>query len=252
MRIVFTIFILGTVFFQSNAQDVAAMMKEVDRLEFVPNEKAAFAKCKEILKIQPLNIFALNKASELCSRIGKRQTVSKQSEDYYAAAKTYANIALKINPNNSESNCVMAIALGRSSLNKSGKEKIISAKEIKKHVDIAIKNDPTNFKAWHVLGRWNYEISTLNAFEKTAVKLLYGGLPPASLNASIAAFEKSNSLTDGFILNYLEMAKACDRNNQRDKAIALLHKMLTKPNQTEDDPDIKELGKSMLKQWRSF
>ncbi|MEO6233106.1 MAG: hypothetical protein ABJB11_23340 [Ferruginibacter sp.] len=252
MRILLTFFISVIAFFQSNAQDVAAMMKEVNRLEFVPNEKAAFAKCKEILKIQPLNIYALNKASELCSRIGKRQTVAKQSEDYYAAAKTYANIALKINPNNSESNCVMAIAVGRSSLNKSGKEKIISAKELKRYVDIAIKNDPNNFKAWHVLGRWHYEISTLNGFEKAAVKLLYGGLPPASLNESIAAFEKSYSLTDGFILNYLEMAKACDRNNQRERAIALLNKMLTKPNQTEDDPAIKELGRSMLKQWRSF
>ncbi len=252
MRILLTFFISLVFVFQSNAQDIAAMMKEADRLEFLPNEKAAFAKCKEILKLQPLNIYALNKASELCSRIGKRQTDVKQTEDYYTAAKTYANIALRINPNNSESNCVMAIAVGRSSLNKSGKEKIISAKELKKYVDIAIKNDPNNFKAWHVLGRWNYEISMLNGFEKAAVKLLFGGLPPASLNQSIAAFEKSYSITDGFLLNYLEMAKACDRNNQRARAIALLNKMLTKPNQTEDDPEIKELGRSMLKQWRSF
>jgi tetratricopeptide (TPR) repeat protein len=235
---------------QVPAQDVAALIKEGDRLESIPNEKAAFAKYKEVLKLQPINIYALNKCSELCSRIGKRQTDAKMVEDYYSAAKTYAGIALKVNPNNSESNCVMAIALGRSSLNRSGKEKINTAKEIKKYVDAAIKNDPNNFKAWHVLGRWHYEISNLNGIERTAVKLFYGGLPEASLAASIVAFEKAQSITGGFILNYFEMAKAYQKNNQTEKAISILTKMLTVANQTEDDPIIKDDGRKLIREWQ--
>lgn len=232
------------------AQDVAAIIKEADHLEGIPNEKAAFAKFKEVLKVQPINVYALNKCSELCSRIGKRQANAQMSEDYYSAARTYAGIALRVNPNNSESNCVMAIALGRSSLNKGGREKINSIKEIKKFVDAAIKNDPKNFKAWHVLGRWHYEISILNGLERTAVKVFYGGLPEASLKESILAFETSQALTDGFILNYFEMAKAYNKNNQRGNAIAILTKMLSVPNQTEDDPIIKEDGRKLLKEWR--
>lgn len=231
------------------AQDVAAIIKEAVRLESLPNEKASLAKYKEVLKIQPLNVTALNKASELSMRIGKRQTNPKLSEDYYSAAKTYAGIALKINPNNAESNCVMAMALGRSSLNKSGKEKIISARELKKYVDIALKNDPGNFKAWHVLGRWHYELSNLNAIERAAVKVLYGGLPEASLQESIMAFEKAHAITDGFLLNYFEMAKAYKMNNQKSKAIAALNKMLTLANHTEDDPVIKMDGRKLLKSW---
>ena len=232
------------------AQDLTSMIREADRIEKIPNEKAAFAKFKEILKSHPINLYALNKCSELCSRIGKRQTNPKLSEDYYSAARTYAATALKVNPNNAESNCVMAIALGRSSLNKSGKEKISSAKEIKRYVDAAIKNDPKNFKAWHVLGRWHYEISNLNGFERTAVKIFYGGLPAASLKESIMAFEKSQALTDGFILNYFEMAKAYKMDKQPEKAIAILTKMLTVPNQTEDDPFIKDAGRKLLKEWK--
>ncbi len=232
------------------AQDIAALIKEGDRLEYVPNEKAALAKFKEVLKVQPVNIYALNKCSELCSRIGKRQTDAKLLEDYYGAAKTYAATALKVNPNNAESNCVMAIALGRSSLNRSGKEKINFAKEIKKYVDAAIKNDPTNFKAWHVLGRWHYEISNLNGFERTAVKIFFGGLPPASLKESIIAFEKSQSITKGFILNYFEMAKAYEMNGQTNKAIQILTQMLTVKNQTEDDPATKEDAKKLIRKWR--
>jgi len=244
--------ILSSLFFfnQLTAQDITALIKEGERLEALPNEKAAFAKYKEVLKIQPTNIYALNKCSELCSRIGKRQTNPKLVDDYYAAAKTYAGIALKLNPNNSESNSAMAIVLGRSSMSKSGKEKINTAREIRKYVDAALVNDPNNFKAWHVLGRWHYELSTLNAIERTAVKIFYGALPPASMKESIIAFEKVQSITSGFILNYFEMAKAYYKNDEKDKAIQTLRKMLDVPNQTEDDPFIKNDGRKLLNEWK--
>ena len=70
------IFLLA--FASVQAQDVTAIMKDAERLETLPNEKAALARYKDVLKIQPLNVYSLNKASELCSRIGKRQ---KKCED---------------------------------------------------------------------------------------------------------------------------------------------------------------------------
>lgn len=203
------------------------------------------------MKINSTNIYALNKCSELCSRIGQREIKNtKLRDDYYLAAKIYAETALKIDPKNSESNCVMAIALGRSSMSKSGKEKIINAREVKKYVDAAIANDQQNFKAWHVLGRWQYEISNLNSLERSLVKVLYGGLPPATIKQSIVAFEKARVLRPEFILNYFEMAKAYKDNNNKNKAIAYLQLMLTLPDQTEDDPYIKQKGKALLKDWQ--
>lgn len=230
------------------SQDAGVVIKEANRLENLPDEKAAFTTFKEVLKMQPTNVYALNKCSELCSRIGKRQPDKASSNDYYQAAVMYAGIALRIDSNNSESNCVMAIALGRSSLNKSGKEKIAAAREIKKYVDLSIKNDPHNFKAWHVLGRWNFELSTLNLIERTAAKLLYGAIPAGTLTDAIYAFEKSNSITDGFILNYFELARAYQKNDENGKAIATLKKMLLLTNQTEDDTMIKNDGRRLLKE----
>ena len=235
----------------TNAQDINTLIKEGDRLEAIPNEKAAFRKFKEVLKLNATNIYALNKCSELCSRIGQRETVNtKLRGEYYQAAKIYAQTALKVDPKNSEANCVMAIALGRSSMTKTGKEKILNAKEVKKHVDAAIANNPKNFKAWHVLGRWQYEISNLNAVERGLVKILYGGLPAASLKQSIYAFEKARALRPEFLLNYYEMAKAYKDNDNKAKAIAYLRLMISLPNQTEDDPDIKAKGIALLKEWQ--
>ena len=237
-------------FLRVDAQDIDALIREANRLEALPDEKACFIKCKEILKLQPLNIFALNKCSELCSRIGKREKDKSQRDAYYSAAKTYAGIVLKMDPENSEANCVLAMAMGRSSMAKTGREKIDNAKDIKKHIDIALRNDPKNFKAWHILGRWHYEISNLNVFEKSAVNLFYGGMPSASIKESIQCFEKARSLAPGFILNYFEMSKAYKDNGDDSKAINCLNTMLSLPNQTEDDPVIKEGGKILLKQWQ--
>jgi uncharacterized protein (DUF1810 family) len=250
MKLLFVFFISILTFLSAASQDVDAIIKEADRLEAVPDEKAALGKFKEALKIRPTNLHALSKSSELCSRIGQRQTNAKVRDDYYTAAKIYAQTALKLDSTNSEANTSMAIMLGRSTLTKSGKEKVASAKDLKKYVEAAIKSNPSNFLAWHVLGRWHYEISNLNMVERTAVKVFYGSFPPSSLKESISAFEKSKALTSGFILNYLELAKAYHRNNQDTKAIALLKEMMLIPNHTEDDPTIKETGKKYLEDWK--
>jgi tetratricopeptide (TPR) repeat protein len=243
--------LLCVIFFSidSFTQDINILIKSADKQEAIPDEAAAFLAFKQILKLQPTNMYALNKCSELCSRIGERQKDKRVRNDYYEAANTYAGIALKLDSNNAQANCVMAIALGKSSLSKSGKEKIISAKEIKKFVDRSIKNDPQNFIAWHVLGKWNYELGSLNIVERSAAKLFYGNIPDGSIQGAIIAFEKSKSIYDGFILNYLEMAKAYQKNGESHKAIECIKKMLLMPNRTEDDPTIKEQGKKLLKDW---
>ena len=251
MKILLTVFIYFSSGIFSYTQDINALIAEGNRLELVPDEKAAFKKFKEVLKLNATNMHALNKCSELCSRIGQRETVNtKLRNDYYKAAKIYAETALKVDPKNSEANCVMAIALGRSSMSKSGKEKIENAKEVKKYVDAAIAGDNKNFKAWHVLGRWQFEISNLNGLERGLVKLLYGALPPATIKQSIASFEKARLLRPEFLLNYYEMAKAYKDNDNKAKAIAYLQLMITLPNQTEDDPEIKNKARALIKEWQ--
>jgi tetratricopeptide (TPR) repeat protein len=231
------------------AQDVTALVKEADRLEKIPNELAAFNKFREVLKLQSTHLYALVKCSELCSRIGKRQPTKTAMNDYYTAAKIYAETALKVGPTNSDANCVLAIALGRVALSKSGKEKIAAAKEIKRYAELAIKYDANNFRAWHVLGKWHYEVSNLNGLERAAAKVFFGGVPAASLKESIDAYEKARTLDPAFVLNYLELAKAYKRNDEKSKAIAALKALLPLGNKTEDDALVKQEAQELLKKW---
>ncbi len=232
------------------AQDYAALIKEADRLEAIPDEKAAFLKFKEALKVQPNSLYALAKCSELCCRVGGREKSTKVRDDYYATAQVYAKTALRLYPNSDEANVAMAFSIAKSLMLKSGKEKITAVKELKSYGDKAVTQNPRNFKAWHVLGKWNYEVSSLNAIEKTAVKVIYGGLPAASLKNSIMYYEKAKSLAPNFTLNYLELAKAYNKNDEKTKALTQLNNLLVIKNQTEDDPRIKAEAQTLIAKWK--
>ncbi len=241
----FSIFVSFNIF----SQDVSAIIKEADRLEAAADEKAAFAKFKEALKIQPNNLHALTRCSELCSSIGNRETNTKTRDDYFKVALIYAKTAYKLYPESDAANVSMAIAVGRIVLLKSGKEKMVYVKELKGYVEKAIAVNPNNFKAWHILGKWHYELSGLSGFERTAAKLIYGALPASSLASAITCYEKAKALSSHFALNYLELAKAYKRNGEKAKAISQLNYLLTLPNKIHDDEKIKGEARGLLKKW---
>ncbi len=249
MKTLLTISFLFFMVLRMTGQDINSLVKEADRLEDVPSELAAFNKFREALRVQPNHVYSLAKASQLGSRIGSRETIAKNRDQWYATAFNYANKAVAISPMNDEANVALAMVLGKSSLTKSGKEKLKSAKEIKRRVDIALKTNPNNYLAWHILGRWHYEISNISSVERTAAKIFFGGIPSGSVKNAIMYFEKAKSLMPHFILNYIELAKAYHKDGQVSKAISLMQTIQAFPLNTEDDAKLKVEGMRMTKDW---
>ena len=64
--------------------------------------------------------------------------------------------------------------------------------------------------------------------ERTAVRLFYGGLPDASFKKSITCYEVAKKLKAGFMLNYLELAKAYYKNNETNNRIKTEASLLIK------------------------
>ena len=245
-------FIICTILFffilpmESKSQDVDLMLQEAQKLESANKENEAVQKYLEILHHQSYNLSALCRISELYSRLGKRQPTKDKQKEYYNTAKNYAQKALQTNANSSDANFVMAIAMGRITQVASGQERIKAVKDIKSYAEKCVKIDPNNFKGYHVLGKWHYEVSDLNSVEKLLVKVAYGNLPKASLDDAIRNYEKSKQLNPNFILNYLELAKAYHRKDKDKQAIALLETMLKLPDVTLDDALIKKQGRELL------
>jgi len=230
-------------------QDIEKLLNEGHALEFSLKEKSALEKYLEAQRIQPLNQTALYKCAELLGKIGARETNISIKEKKLTNALSFSKLLLKNYPNSDIAHESMAIVLGRLALTKSGKEKVDYVKEIKQHVDQAIKINPNNFKAWHVLGRWHYEVSNLNFIETTAIRLLFGGMPDASFKLAAKYFEKAAEINPKFCLNFLELAKTYHKLNQNKKAILILKQMISLPNTNEDDPEIKLKALGYIKSW---
>ncbi len=236
--------------FAATAQDANSMLAEASKIEMLPNESLALSRYKDILKIYPQNITALSKSSELCSRIGSRESAGVSQNAWYDAALQYANRAIAFSPRSDQANVSKAMIIGKSSLTKSSKEKIKGAKEIKQLLDIALATNPKNYLAWHILGRWNYELSNVNSFERAAARVFVTSVPEGSLKNSIICFENARKLSPDFILNNIELAKAYYANNQPIKGINLLQEAIKMPVTTEDDPRLKQKAHNLINDWK--
>lgn len=234
----------------AQSQSVEELVKQGDLLEKQFKEEEAYQKFKEIIKQQPHHLYALTRCSELASRIGRRQPTKEKQMDFYTAAKIYAERALKVNSKDSEANVVMALAYARMSLLKNGKEKVAYVREIKTYSERAIASNPDNFKALFVIARWHYEVSNLSGVERAAVKVFFGGLQKNSLDSAIFFYERVKSLKPDFVLNYLELAKAYNKDNKKEKAKEILKYMLRLPNTAADDPTVKAEAKQLLEAWK--
>lgn len=234
----------------AQSQSVEELVKQGDLLEKQFKEEEAYQKFKEIIKQQPHHLYALTRCSELASRIGRRQPTKEKQMDFYTAAKIYAERALKVNSKDSEANVVMALAYARMSLLKNGKEKVAYVREIKTYSERAVASNPDNFKALFVIARWHYEVSNLSGVERAAVKVFFGGLQKNSLDSAIFFYERVKSLKPDFVLNYLELAKAYNKDNKKEKAKEILKYMLRLPNTAADDPTVKAEAKQLLEAWK--
>jgi tetratricopeptide (TPR) repeat protein len=232
------------------SQDLSQNLKEAQKQEILLHENEAFLKYAEILKWDPANLIALWKCSELSSRIGARQPDKDKMRPYFIAARNYAAAALRVNPNSSDANCAMSLALGRVSVISSSRERVMLARDVKYFAENAIRLDPNNFRAYHILGRWNYDVSNLSVAERSFARVFYGKLPPSSLQEAIYDFEKSRSLNPGFILNYYELARSYHRIGEDKKAIANLHILLGLPNLIYDDTRVKVIARQLLTEWQ--
>jgi tetratricopeptide (TPR) repeat protein len=235
---------------RSVAQDIAVLLNRGAQLEAAFREDEALPLYEKAAQLQPGNIVALIHCSDLLCRVGHRLKDRDKMIAYFRSAYTYAQRAYRIDSANSEANVVMAFSLARLALDQSGKERVVSANEIRRLAEQAIRDDPGNFKAYHILGRWHFEVSGLNFVERTLARWFFGTLPESSLEECISNLERSKALRPDFMLNYFELARAYHREGQNGRAIALLTQMERLPDVMYDDRTVREQGEKLLKELR--
>ncbi len=229
------IFLFSFQFIIAQSSDAPLLVKQGKDLLAQMKEEDALEKFKAALKSDPNNYEAAWNASLMCSRIGNRQTDDTKKREYFVTAKQYAVKSLKLNPTDAESNFVMAVAMGRMALISGSRDKVAASRDIKNYAELAIKYNPNHAGAWHVLGKWNFEVANLNFAERAVANSLFGGIPDGDINKSIECYIKAISLDANDILFYLDLAKAYQDNEANEKAIDALKKALALKPRFQDD-----------------
>ncbi|SIN98475.1 tetratricopeptide repeat protein [Chitinophaga niabensis] len=228
------------------AQTVEELFAQAQLLEKQMKDAEALVKYKEVLQVSPGHVPSFNQASLICGREGARQKDKAQKLEYFNQAKIYAFEALKVEPENPVANYAMAMSWAYIGAISGAKEKVAAYSETKKYADLAIKFKPDYAEPYHLLGRWNYELANFNGIEKAAAKVLFGGVPPGTIEGAITSYEKCNQLKASIIQNYLDLAIAFKHNNQETQAMEVLNKGLRLRPIIQDDQIYKAEMKKML------
>lgn len=226
-------------------QSVQVLMQEGAVAEAAFEDELAYKKYLQAVRLEPANLQVLLKCSELAGKVGHRMKSKEDKLRYYQVAHRYAALALKLSPNSADANFFMSVAKGRLAQVASGRLLVESVKDIKRYADKAVRLSPGDYRPWHVLGKWYYEIAALGSVKRTAVKLFYGAFPEASYQDAITHYERSRQLNPSFNLNYLELAKVYHKTGQETKAMELLKTLERLPIRMEDDKRIREEGRQL-------
>uniref|UniRef100_A0A3Q3GLV6 Regulator of microtubule dynamics protein 3 n=1 Tax=Labrus bergylta TaxID=56723 RepID=A0A3Q3GLV6_9LABR len=126
-------------------------------------------------------------------------TDDKQEKKNYAQrGRQEAELALKKNGLNAECHKWLAVLSGLTSQHESMHSKLKSSHILKEHLDRAIALRDDDPMCFYLLGRWCYEVATLDWLEKKAAAALYQSPPTSTLHDALENFLKAEELSPGF------------------------------------------------------
>lgn len=175
--------------------------------------------------------------------------ISKENSEKIATAKTpaeraeFSRVSLEaaerakqLAPRNAKVRLNLAIVYGRLAQEESPRRRIEMSALVKEETEASLELDPKDPLAWHILGRWNYEMSSLNPLLKAIAQAVFGRFPDASNARAIECFEKSRALNPSWAVNELELGRAYAAGGKTDLAREHITRGLEMPDtSTEAD-----------------
>ncbi len=225
--------------------DSLEALAEVDRLREQGDFRQALATLNGLREEHPNRAGVLWRLSRTKVDLGEQMEREDEQERFYREALADAEAAVAADSTSAQAYLAAAIAAGRVGLISGTREKVELSREVKEYVDRAIELNPEMPAAYHVRGRWNYEVASLGFFERAVVRTVYGGLPDASYEAAVKNFQVSIEL-DERVVDRLELGRTYLAMGREEQARAQFERGLELPNVDPDDPAYKEEARRLL------
>ena len=199
-------------------------------------------------KIEPTNADLLVKISRQYAL--QMNDLPKDSDKIASVRKalTYAERAVASEPTRCDSHLAVAICLGRLIPYLGAREKVETSRKIKTAAETAVKLDPENDYAWHLLGRWHQALANIGGATRLLAGIIYDGLPAASNEQAVDAFKKAIALNSKRLVHFIELGRTYEMMGRKDEAKRNLEIGLSMPNKEKDDPETKMRGRASLRE----
>ena len=210
---------------------------------------SALAYYLEVLETEPDNAEALWKAARGYADVGAgfQESDEERAQELYAEGVAAARRAVALDPESADAHFALAVVIGRAALFEGGRTKIRLSVEIKDEAERVLELDPRHDGAYHVLGRWHYEVGTLSWMLRTFAKAIYGGVPSgASVETGAQMFERAIELNPTMPVHHLEYARSLVELERYSEARQHLQTSIELPQVHWEDPFHKAEAAKML------
>jgi tetratricopeptide (TPR) repeat protein len=201
-----------------NAETVEEYIAAGDAAHDVFDHETALKNYKAAFTADAQNCDAAWKVSRALANIGDERTDQDERTKFFNQAEEYAKTAIELCPDSDMAHLSMSIAVGRVALMAGKKEQVQLSQVVKDEAEKAIELNPNNDTAHHVYARWHRKVATLSGVAKTFAKVLYGGLPDASLDKAVEHFQKAIALKPDYNNHYLELGITYEMMKEWSKA----------------------------------
>lgn len=201
-------------------------------------------------KLEPLNIGVLVRIARQYRHLMTDATSREKKLQLGNVALEYSRRVAALAPNDSEAQLAPGITCGKMLTLLGTKEQVAASARIKESADKAIRLDPRNDNAWHLLGRWHRAVADVGGVKRALGSLIYGKLPTSTNEAAVACFEKAIAINPSRPMHYLELGRTYAQMGQKANARRFIEKGLAMPNRDKDDPETKQIGREALAKLR--
>lgn len=223
-----------------------SLIAQGDALDAALKTEQALKVYLEAEKQEPNNPGLLIK---IAKQYGESMTGIKDAAARLKAGETalaYSQRALKQAPMMADAHLAVAICYGRLLDLVPARTRVEYSRRVKDGAEQAVKLAPDSDYAWHMLGRWNQAVATMDGLTKVIVKIVYGGLPSASLEEAARCFEKAAKLRADRVSHQIELGRTYAMLGRKDDARQCIEQGLNMPSRERDDPETKLRGRETL------
>lgn len=137
----------------------------------------------------------------------------------FKLAEEDARAALVMGTNDFACWKALAIVVGKVAKFKGLSDKVKMSREVKISITKAIELKPNDSASHHVLGCWHHAVANLGWLAKSAIMLIYGGMPDASNEMAVQCFQHAIALED-YPPHHVELGKVFITMGRKDEARA--------------------------------